>query len=114
MGRGVHGGAKEHMCPCKMRTHKKNNPHRARKVPRYKCKTNAQIIVAPKAEDSGTVFRSNIWPRPGGEPENRLVAPKGRYTGLHAQSLEGTCGPFLRVGRHVQALGREGIRPLSL
>ena len=100
---GVHGGVKEHMCQTRAKcAHtKKTNPHRVRKIPKYKRATNAQIIVAPKAKDSATGFGSKFWPRPGGAPENRLVAPKGRYTGLHAQSLEGTCGPFVRVGGHV-------------
>ena len=80
-----------------------------RKVLKYKCETNAQIIVAPEVKDSATVFGSKLWRRPGGEPENRLVAPKDRYTGLHAQSLEGRCGPFVRVGMHVQALGEGGL-----
>ena len=88
-----------------MRTRTKNNPHRARKVPKYKRATNAQVIAAPEAKDPGTVFGSKLWPRPGGEPENRLVAPKDRYTELHAQSLEGTCNPFVRVRGHVQAMG---------
>ena len=96
---GLHGGVKEHMCQTRAKcAHKKNKIHMVRKVPKYKCKSKAQIIDAPKAKDSGTVFRSTFWPRPGGEPENRLVAPKGRYTELHAQSLEGTCGPFVRLG----------------
>ena len=99
---------------CKMRTHKKNNPHRVRYVPKYKCAKNAQIIVAPEAKDSGTVFGFKFWPRPGGEPENRLVAPKGRYTGLHAQSLEGTCGPFLRGGRARASVGERGSFDLFL
>ena len=59
----------------------------------------------PEAKDSRTIFGSKFWPRPGCEPKNRLVAPKGRYTEIYAQSLEGTCGPFVRVGVHVQALG---------
>ena len=58
---------------------------------------NIRIIVAPKAKDSRPAFESKFWPRPGGEPEKLLVAPKGRYTELHVQSLVGTCGPFLRM-----------------
>ena len=93
-------------------THK-NNPHRVRKVPKYKRATNAQIIDAPEAKDSATGFGSKFWPRPSGEPENRLVASKGRYTEIHAHSLEGTCGPFVRGGR-ARASVWGVLRPLSL
>ena len=47
-----------------------------RKVPKINRATNAEIIAAPKAKDSETVFGSKFWPRPGGEPENRLVMHK--------------------------------------
>ena len=38
-----------------------------------------------------------------------LSPQRADYTGLHAQSLEGTCGPFVRVGGHEQALRGEGV-----
>ena len=69
------------MCQTRAKcAYKKKQVHMVRKVPKYKCKTNAQVIDAPEAKDSGTVFGSKFWPRPGGEPENRLAASKGRYT----------------------------------
>jgi hypothetical protein len=103
---GVHGGGSRSTCAKRVQNaRKKKQIHIVRKVPKYKRATNAQVIAAPEAKDPGTVFGSKLWPRPGGEPENRLVAPKDRYTELHAQSLEGTCNPFVRVRGHVQAMG---------
>ena len=44
-----------------------------------------------------------------------LSPHRADYTGLHAHSLEGTCGPFVRGGRaRAQALGGGVFRPLSL
>ena len=78
-----------------------------RKVLKYKCETNAQIIVAPEVKDSATVFGSKLWPRPGGEPENRLVAPI-QIHGASCPKPRGQMWPLREGGNARASVGGRG------
>ena len=60
-------------------------------------------------ENSRTVFRSKLRLRPDGELKKLRFLLRRGEKGSFTKSLEGTCGPFLRVGVHVQAFGGEGL-----
>ena len=83
---------------CKMRTHKKTIPTEferfrntnAKQMRRLSLRLKPRIPELFSDRNSGHVQVEN--------QKTDLSPQRADYTGLHAQSLEGTCGPFVRVG----------------